>query len=791
MLESSRRQLLIGAASAALVARASPAFAISASRLPLRTTPLPLKDVSLKPSPYATAVEVNRRYLLELVPDRLLHNFRKYAGLEPKAAIYGGWESDTIAGHTLGHYLTALTLMNAQTGCEECRHRADAIVGELALAQGKRGTGYVGAMQRKRKDGTIADGEEIFPEIMRGDIRSSGFDLNGAWSPLYTVHKLMAGLLDVDSAFGNRQALNVALGLAAYFEQVFSALDDAQMQQMLACEYGGLNESFAELYARTGETRWLKVAERLYDHKVLDPLAGGTDDLPNIHSNTQIPKIIGLARIHELTGEPQKARAAQFFWSRVTGHHSFVIGGNGDREYFFDADAIATHITEQTCEHCATYNMLKLTQHLAGWAPDGAFFDYYERAHLNHVMAAQKPGTGGFTYMTPLMTGAPRDWSDPKDDPFWCCVGTGMESHSKHGAAIFSEGGYALLVNLYIPSTVRWEKRGAEIELDTSYPFEEEISLQLVRLERPGRFPIALRIPGWAAGKASIKVNGARFDAPVERGYALLERRWRAGDRIDLTLPLTLRIEPAPGDPGTIAVMRGPMVLAGDLGGAKEEWNGPDPAMVGTDLLAAFAPVDRAKGLFRTSGIIEPKDLNFVPFFSQYDRRSAVYFKRFTPLAWQKEQAAFLAEQERQRDISARSVDVMHLGEMQAEHDHALVSDISYPVTYRGRNGRDARSGGFFEFTMKTRPGPLVLQATYWGDERPRDFDILVEGQKIATQHLDKVRPGEFFDVEYPLPEALTLGKSSLKVRFAPHEGNTAGPVFGVLLFTAKPDPTA
>ena len=135
------------------------------------------------------------------------------------------------------------------------------------------------------------------------------------------------------------------------------------------------------------------------------------------------------------------------------------IGGNADREYFTAPDTIAQHITEQTCEHCNTYNMLKLTRHLYGWQPDGALFDYYERAHLNHVMSAQDPSTGGFTYMTPLMTGAPREYSTVKDDAFWCCVGSGMESHAKHGESIFWEddaGG--LIVNLYIPADVeKWD----------------------------------------------------------------------------------------------------------------------------------------------------------------------------------------------------------------------------------------------------------------------------------------------------------------------------------------------
>lgn len=787
MFESSRRQLLIGAGSAGLVARAGSSATLAGSQLPSRSTPLPLKDVRLKPSFYATSLESNRQYLLQLNADRLLHNFRKYAGLEPKAPIYGGWESDTIAGHTLGHLLTALSLMHAQTGCRECQRHAEYIVTELALVQAKRGTGYVGAMQRKRKDGTIADAEEIFPEIMRGDIRSSGFDLNGAWSPLYTVHKLLAGLLDVHATWGNDQALQVALGLGRYFARVFSALDDARMQEVLSCEYGGINEAFAELYARTGDKRWLRIAERLYDRKILDPLESGIDDLADTHANTQIPKIIGLARIHELAAAPEKGRAARFFWSRVAHHQSFVIGGNGDREYFFEPDAISTHITEQTCEHCATYNMLKLTQHLFAWRPDGILMDYYERAHLNHVMAAHNPRSGGFTYMTPMLTGAARQWSDPHHDPFWCCVGSGMESHSKHGAAIFSRGGGGLLVNLYIPATAKWHERGALIDLDTRYPLEGEVRLTVQQLRRPGPFAIALRIPAWAAGGATITVNRKPVRFSVERGYAVITRRWKAKDVVDLRLPLELRVEPSVDNEHVVSIMRGPLVLAGDLGSATAEWGSVDPALIGTDLLQAFVPEDAGRAIYRTNGVVQPADLRFVPFFSQYERRSAVYFSRFTPGEWKEQQARFLTEQEHKRDIAARSVDVMHLGEMQPEHDHQLVSSISYPVTYRSRKGRDARSGGFFEFSMKTRPGPLTLQATYWGEERPRDFDIFVDDAKLATQHLGKIKPGEFFDVDYPISPALTDGKSSIKVRFVPHSGNTAGPVFGVRLFTTKP----
>jgi len=295
-MKMNRRQFVTGAA-VLTAASTSPVIARAAAAkgmVPSSVKPLPLYAVRLLPSDFATAVEVNRKYLLSLSADRLLHNFLKYAGLPPKGELYGGWESDTLAGHTAGHYLSALSEMYEQTGDMDCKQRADYVVSELARAQAARGNGYVGALGRKLKDGTIVDGEAIFPEVMGGVIHSSGFDLNGAWSPLYVVHKVMAGLCDVHAAWGNPQALKVNLGLAGYFEKVFAALSDEQMEQMLHTEYGGLNESFAELSVQSGDKRWLEISQRIYDHRVLDSLEAGKDNLANLHANTQIPKLIGL-----------------------------------------------------------------------------------------------------------------------------------------------------------------------------------------------------------------------------------------------------------------------------------------------------------------------------------------------------------------------------------------------------------------------------------------------------------------------------------------------------------------
>ncbi|MEE7547443.1 glycoside hydrolase family 127 protein, partial [Xanthomonas sp. Kuri4-1] len=451
---------------------------------PGRVRAVPLERVRLTPSPFTAALRTNRRYLMRLQPDRLLHNFHVYAGLAPRGASYGGWEADTIAGHSLGHYLSALALLHAQTGDAQARRRADYLVAELARCQAHAGDGYVAGFTRKNAAGQIESGRAVFDELAQGRIEALPFYLNGSWAPLYTWHKLFAGLLDAHRYCGNAQALEVAVALGGYLDRVLARLDAAQLQQVLSCEFGGLNESFVELYARTGDARWQALARRLHHHAVIDPLVAGRDELVHQHANTNIPKLIGLAREFEVTGDAASGAAARFFWTAVTAHHSYVIGGNGDREYFQRPDSSAAFLTEQTCEHCASYNMLKLTRHLYQWTPQAGYFDYYERTLLNHVMAQQHPRTGMFTYMTPLLAGEARAWSSPFDD-FWCCVGTGMEAHAQFGDSIWWHDDATVFVNLYVPSRVR-DAAGLSLTLESGMPLHGDVALTVDAVAGPG-----------------------------------------------------------------------------------------------------------------------------------------------------------------------------------------------------------------------------------------------------------------------------------------------------------------
>ncbi|WP_369975832.1 beta-L-arabinofuranosidase domain-containing protein [Xanthomonas bundabergensis] len=743
---------------------------------------LPLKQVTLKPSLFLDSLQTNRRYLLELEPDRLLHNFLQYAGLPPKGEVYGGWEGDTIAGHTLGHYLSALAKMHAQTRDAALRQRIDYIVAELARAQARDPDGYVGGLTRKNDKGAIDSGKVVFEEVRRGIIKGSKFNLNGSWSPLYTVHKLFAGLLDANELAGNAQALQVLVPLAGYLGGVFDALDHAQMQTLLDTEFGGLNESYIELGARTGEPRWVALGKRLRHEKVIDPAAAGRDELPHIHANTQVPKFIGEARQFEVAGDADAAAAARFFWETVTTHYSYAIGGNADREYFQEPDTIAAFLTEQTCEHCNSYNMLKLTRHLYQWTPQARYFDYYERTLHNHTMAAQHPATGMFTYMTPMISGGERGFSD-KFDSFWCCVGSGMEAHAQFGDSIYWQDANALYVNLYIPSTLDWPERDLALELDSGVPDNGKVRLQLRRAGARTPRRLLLRLPAWCQGGYTLRLNGKAQRGTAADGYLALERQWRSGDVIELDLAMPLRLEHAAGDADTVVVMRGPLALAADLGPVAEPYDAPDPALVAAaDPLAGFAELPQP-GHFLAAAT-QPPGLTFVPFYAQYERRSALYFKRMAPARWAQEAARRARQQAERAALQASAVDMIQFGDEASEQAHKLSSDTSFGGAYRRQQCRDVRGKGFVEFQMRGSAQPLALRLRFWGSDKGR-FNILVNGKLAVEVQVDRSQVIDFVDRDYPLPPELTRAAAQLTFRIEPQHGDTAGPLFGGWLIPA------
>jgi hypothetical protein len=767
---------------------------------PARLEAFPLRDVRLLDGPFQDAQRRGVAYLLRLDPDRLLHTFRRNASLPSTARPYGGWEAPDVElrGHSLGHYLSACALMYEATGDERLKQRALGIVGELrrvqqALAARGMGKGYVSAFP-----------EEFFDRV---EARK------GVWAPYYTLHKILAGLLDVYRATGDATAIEVAKGMASWVASRAARLGDAQWQAMLETEFGGMQDALTALYAVTRDPEHLRLA-RLFDHRaVFDPLARGEDPLDGLHANTQIPKAIGAALDCELTGEARYCRVAETFWTSVALHRSYAIGGHSDDEHFPRAGSLSRHLGESTAETCNTYNMLKLTRQLFELEPRGELMDFYERGLLNHVLASQDPASGGVTYYVPLTPGAFRTYSTPEDS-FWCCVGTGMENPARYGEAIYSRpaaqtpaGGAgragaagAVYVNLFLASELRWPEQGLVLRQETRFPDEDRTRLTL-RLEHPLRLALRLRRPAWAADGLELTVNGDGVGggAPGEPdGYVTVEREWRDGDVVELRLPMSLRLEPTADDPTVVALLYGPVVLAADLGTAgleparrygppapelKLDELPPRPALVAATSADALARVRPAGGplSFRTEGLARPGDVELQPFFRLHDRRYTVYFDLLDEAAHRARSERAEAARRAAAAIDERTLDRLRAGVAEEEAAHQLEQKGSDSGWLGGRPYRAARGGGGFSYVLRAPVprGAAVLRVTYWGGEARRHrFEVLVDGTPLATQTLFDDAPGEPFSVEYTLPRQ----QRKQRIGFRPLPGSSVGAVLELRL---------
>lgn len=707
----------------------------------------PLTAVTLLPSIFADAQAANRDYLASLDPERFLHNFYLSAGFDAPKPSYGGWESKGIAGHSLGHWLSGVAMIIANSGDGELKACLDHCLAEMARIQLAHGDGYCGGTTVER-NGTVVDGKIVFEEVRRGAISSGGFDLNGGWVPLYTWHKIHAGLIDVHRLTDHPRAMPIMLGLADYLGTILEGLDEAELQQVLNAEHGGLNEAYADTFDLTGNPRWLRLARRIFHRAVLDPIVAEEDRLEGLHANTQIPKILGLARIHEVSGDAAFARAAQFFHDTVFDHHSYVIGGNSDREHFGPPDQRADRLSHATCEACNTYNMLKLNRHLFSWNAHANLFDHYENAQINHIMAHQRPDDGRFVYFMPLAAGARRIYSEPEDS-FWCCVGSGMESHAKHADSIYWSDSEALYVNLYIPSRLDWAVPGLALTMETPMPFEGLASLTIERAPTSER-TIALRIPGWAQNP-TISLNGREIDYDELAGYATIRRHWSPGDRIDLTLPMRLSVVTMPDDPSIVAFRHGPLVLAADLGPASEEFAGLGPAMVrdgsATSLLSRLG-----QGTSYVASGAMGEDLVLQPFFNAYDRRGAVYFPTFSSEEWASSREIYLETLEADRALARRTLDTLFLGEMQPERDHSFRPSQSEVVNWNGRAARRVPPGDTVSFRMLRHRGPAVLQVLVHRADAATPFRIVIDNEVQTGEWPEPVGDREFVSLEFPVP---------------------------------------
>lgn len=738
----------------------------TAKPAPITLQPFDLTQVRLTDGTEKAEQEADRRYLLALDPDRLLLNFRRNAGLPAPGRPLGGWEAPDceLRGHFVGHYLSACALMSRSTGDSALKARGDRMVAELAKCQ--RADGYLSAFP-----------DSFFDRVETG---------RPVWAPYYTIHKIMAGLVDMSRLGGNAQALGMAERMAGYFKRRTDRLTDAQFDRMLGNEFGGMANVLYDLYALNHRPQDLALAHRFDQASFLGPLALGHDDLTNIHANTHIPKILGAARRYEVLDDPDYGHLVPFFWDRVARHRSYATGGSNRAESWGEPDSLAHTLVANNQETCTTYNMLKVTRDLIRWTADPKYADYYEKAYFNGILPAQRPDTGMMIYYLPLAAGLTKQWGTPNDS-FWCCYGTGVESFAKLQDSIyFHDAKDGLYVNLYVPSEVNWTGKGVRVTQKTSFP-NEQGSRFVIHAVHPTPFALHLHVPYWAAG-ARLRVNNTPIAVtPRSASYATIARTWKDGDTVGITLPMRLHTQPMPDDKDMVALMYGPLVLAGVM----DRTTPLDPTTKTTGYLLTSSrnpktllkPVAGQPLTFRTVGQKQPT--TFVPLFKIIDQRFGVYWTLVAPGSPHDKaiQAADQARLQRQ----ARVVDEVRPGDPASEQSHHLVAGRSGTGAFNGAHWRDGSD--FFGWDLKVRPDvPMTLVCTYWGDEvGPRTFDILVNGQKIGAQSLNHNKPGEFFDVEYPLPASLTVNPSNtITVRFQAHDGSRVGGVFGCATLREK-----
>ncbi|HEY8227558.1 MAG TPA: beta-L-arabinofuranosidase domain-containing protein [Pyrinomonadaceae bacterium] len=746
--------------------------------------PLPLSDVRITGGPLKRAQDLDAEYLLKLEPDRMLSYYRKQAGLQLKAQGYGGWDGSgrNLTGHIAGHYLSAVSLMYAATGDKRFKDRADYIVKEMKEVQDKNGDGFLSALEGLR---------EKFAELASGNIRSSFFDLNGLWSPWYTLHKTFAGLRDAYRYTGNRTALQTEIKFAGWAERILLKLDDTQTQKMLNTEFGGMNEVLADLYADTGDKRWLILSHHFDHHAVVDPLARREDQLSGLHGNTQVPKLLGVLMRYIYAGDKSDGEAAKFFWDAVALHHSYATGGHGRDEYFGPPDQLSERVDGRTNESCNVYNMLKMTRRLFAISPDIKYAEFEERALFNHVLASMDPDDGRTCYMVPAGRSVRHEYQDMFRD-FTCCVGTGMENHGLHGDGIYYESGDRLWVNLYVPSAATWRGAGVNLVLETSFPEGDSATLRLM-LAKPKEFTLALRRPSWAGQGFNVKINGEVVsELPKAGSYVELKRKWKSGDAVVLTLPKTLHREPMPDNPNRVALMWGPLVLAGDLGPEPERrsWiTTQTPAFI-----TAERPIDEwvatitdNPATFFSNGFDldgAEKQINLVPFYRLHRRIYSIYWDLYTAEGWEKKLNYLAAERAKQRKLEAATVAFVQPGDIQKEKAFQQQGEDSTTDRISGRTAR--RGKKWFSYNVPVDPShPDALVVTYHSEERgKRTFEILIDGRRIGEQTLERRPPGSaaggFFDVEYQIPQHLLNDKEKVTVRFQATGGNEIAAVYGI-----------
>ena len=730
-----------------------------------------LSEVELMDAYEMNAFEKEIDYLKLLEADRLLKGFYDIAGIESDATLYGGWENSAIKGHTLGHYLTAVSQAYATTGDEELLAIVNQVVDGLAECQNAE-TGYLAAIP-----------ESHYLQIEKGNTA-------GTWVPWYTMHKVMAGLIDAYENAGNEKALEVASKLGDWVYSRTSTWSAATQATVLNVEYGGMNDCLYQLYKHTQSENHLAAAHSFDEMTLFDSLYNGDDVLNGKHANTTIPKIIGALNRYIALGEGEEyyLQVAENFWEIVVNNHTYITGGNSEWEHFGESNVLDAERTNCNCETCNTYNMLKLSRELFKITGNRKYVDYFENTFINAILSSQNPETGMTTYFQPMATGFFKVYSSATSH-FWCCTGSGMENFSKLNDSIYYNDEAGVYVIRYTSSKVTNEALNLVLTQESDIPNTDKAKFVVGTVNGDTtEADIVLRVPDWCAAAPTVKINGADVAADVVNGFIRLDGTWNNGDVIEFTMPMEVVAYDLPDNENVVAFKYGPVVLSANLG--------DEDMMTGTTGVSVTIPTlevevndvititdgtiadwlgNITENLVRTDGTLEftlkntDRDIVFTPHYQQYQNRYGIYFD--------------LADANTVTDSGEEDlytvIDSLPVANDQYEFSHNLDADLSGTGMHKGLNYRHAESGGYFSYDMAVdNTVTNYIQVKYFSGDAGRAFTLLVDGEVLEEVVIENVNPDNFYDVYYEIPAKMVEGKEQITITFEATGNSYAGGIF-------------
>ena len=766
-----------------------------------------LSDVDVTDAYLTNAEEKDIAYMLSLDSDRLLAGFRETAGLDMQGATrYDGWENTLIGGHTMGHYLTAMAqavaeLPDTDERKEEVAEKLEYIIDGLKECQDALGTGYIFGATLPDK----SNPEAQFDNVEKG-LTNIGTQ---SWVPWYTMHKILAGLVDTYKYTGNQTALETAEALGDWIYDRTAGWDTATRNRVLGIEYGGMNDCLYELYAVTQNDKYAVAAHVFDEDSLFKTVAAGADNaLNNKHANTTIPKFLGAINRYVTTngkvinGEEVDASVyltyAEKFFDMVLENHTYITGDNSEWEHFGADHVLDAERTNCNCETCNAYNMLKLAKALYMVTGDKKYADYYENTFYNTILSAQNPETGMTTYFQPMASGYFKVYGT-ETQSFWCCTGSGMENFTKLGNAIYYRTEDKVLVNQYLSSVLTDTSKNIKITQTADIPESDTVQFVVNTLDGSESInsSVGFRLPDWLAADATITVNGVEAEYQNEAGYAVVSGL-NDGDEVEITLPMEIKAYNLPDGESVYAFKYGPIVLSAELGSTdmKQTTTGVSVSIPASKLIEEEYISDGTENisvlngsvsdfmkninsnLVKTEGELEwtlentDANLTFVPHYSQHTQRYGIYFN-YTANSGAFNVTKYLKDKETARFENAKQ-DVVQpgYGQYENDEDHNMQESNSVGQTSDGTS-RYAKPGGYFIYTMKTAPNEdNVLEVTFRGADEGKSIKISVDGTVVYDEVLSfskaraAVSDTDEYTVRIPVSADMIGDKTKVDVKF-------------------------